>query len=99
MIQQVVSAAKGAGIKVALCGEMAGDPFCTIILVGMGLDELSMNALSLLKVKKIIRSTNFQQATELVNEILGFSTVTEIEEFLRKELAERYAGEMPDINR
>jgi phosphotransferase system enzyme I (PtsI) len=47
MIRQVVKAAKAAGIEVALCGEMAGDPFCAFILLGLGIDELSMNAMSI----------------------------------------------------
>jgi phosphotransferase system enzyme I (PtsI) len=99
IIKRIVDVAHSAGIRVNMCGEMAGVPYYAPILVGFGIDELSMNALSLLRVKKIIRSTNFQQSTQLVREILRLSTFTEVEDFLRRELAERYADDLPDINR
>ena len=55
MIKQVVEAGHAAGISVAVCGEMAGDPLYTPILLGLGVDELSMNALAIPVVKRIVR--------------------------------------------
>jgi phosphotransferase system enzyme I (PtsI) len=85
MIQQVVTAAKNAGIKVALCGEMAGDPFCTIILVGIGLDELSMNAHSIPIIKRIIRAISMKEAQADLERIMQLETA----EAVRKYIAER----------
>ncbi|MBN2372746.1 phosphoenolpyruvate--protein phosphotransferase [bacterium] len=85
-IKKTVTAAHSQGIKVAMCGEMAGDPLCTLILVGMGLDELSMNASSLPVVKKIIRSIRYQQAANLAYCIMTLSSAEEIEGYVGREM-------------
>jgi len=97
IIKRIVEAAHSAGIKVSMCGEMAGEPFYTPILVGFGIDELSMNAQSILKVKKTIRTINYRECQQLVEKILEFSTAREIENFLQKELSSRYSGMLPDL--
>jgi len=79
-IKQCVVAAHSEGIRVAMCGEMAGDPLCSLILLGLGLDELSMNASSLPIIKKIIRSVRYQQAAEIVYRVMLLSSASEIEE-------------------
>ena len=53
-LDQTCQAARGAGIPVALCGEMAGDPMAAVLLVGLGFDELSMSGSSLAKVKRAV---------------------------------------------
>lgn len=85
-IKQTVTAAHSQGLKVAMCGEMAGDPLCTLILVGMGLDELSMNASSLPVVKKIIRSVRYQQAADLAYCTMTLFSAAEIEEYVGREM-------------
>jgi phosphotransferase system enzyme I (PtsI) len=65
-----------------MCGEMAGDPLCSLILLGLGLDELSMNAASLPIVKKIVRSVRYQQAAELTYRAMLLSSASEIEEYV-----------------
>lgn len=97
IIKRIVDVAHSNGIRVNMCGEMAGEPFYTPILIGFGIDELSMNAMSLLKVKKVIRSTNYQEAVEIVDKIMRLSTASDVEELLRQELAHRYADEVPDF--
>lgn len=86
MIQQVVMAAKGAGIKVSLCGEMAGDPFFAFILLGLGIDELSMNAMSIPMVKKIIRSISMEEAITDTQDIFQLDTAKEVREFIIKKV-------------
>ena len=81
-IKQCVRSAHSEGIRVAMCGEMAGDPLCTLILLGLGLDELSMNASSLPIIKKIIRSVRFQQGAELTYRAMTLSSAAEIEEYV-----------------
>jgi phosphotransferase system enzyme I (PtsI) len=86
MIQHVVMAAKNAGIKVALCGEMAGDPLCAFILVGLGLDELSMNAQSIPMIKKIIRSISMKEAQADLEHIMQLETAKEVRKFIVKRM-------------
>ena len=86
MIQHVVMAAKKGGIKVALCGEMAGDPLCAFILVGLGLDELSMNAQSIPMIKKIIRSISMKEAQADLEHIMQLETAKEVRAFIVKRM-------------
>jgi phosphotransferase system enzyme I (PtsI) len=86
MIEHVVKSAKNAGIKVAICGEMAGDPHCAFILVGLGLDELSMNAQSIPMIKKIIRSISMKEAQADLEHIMQLETAKEVREFIVKRM-------------
>lgn len=69
-IDYIVNAAHQKGVWVSICGEMAGEPLYTPILVGMGIDELSMNGRSIPKVKKMLRNINFSNAKQLKSEVL-----------------------------
>jgi phosphotransferase system enzyme I (PtsI) len=86
LIDRTVQAAHGAGITCALCGEMAGDPLCTIILLGLGIDELSLNAASIPIIKQIVRSLGLKEARECVKDILELNTATEVKEYLIKRM-------------
>ena len=86
MIQQVTTAARNAGIKVSLCGEMAGDPLCAFILLGLGIDELSMNAGSIPMVKKIIRSISMEEARADLGDIFRLDTAQKVHEFILKKM-------------
>jgi phosphotransferase system enzyme I (PtsI) len=82
MIRQVVRAAKEAGIKVALCGEMAGDPLCVTILMGLGIDELSMNAQAIPVIKRLIRSVSMEEVRADLQDILKLMTAEEVRRFI-----------------
>ncbi|HUI25042.1 MAG TPA: phosphoenolpyruvate--protein phosphotransferase, partial [Candidatus Kryptonia bacterium] len=77
-IADTVTAAKTAGKRVTLCGEMAADPACTLVLVGLGLDDLSMGPFFIPAIKRLIRSVEMSQARELAAEVLTLNTVKEI---------------------
>lgn len=74
-IEGVVRAAHEAGIRVGICGEMAGDPVATPFLLGVGLDELSMSAPSVLRVKQALRSLSYAKAKELARKALALRDV------------------------
>ena len=86
MILQVIKAAKQVGIPVALCGEMAGDPLCTSVLLAMGIDELSLNAGGIPMIKKVTRSLSLDQAKTDLRKIMKLDTATQVREFIVKKM-------------
>lgn len=79
MIRQVVNAARDAGISVSVCGEMAGDPFCVCILLGLGINELSMNARAIPIIKKIIRTISIEEVRADFENVMRLSTAKEVQ--------------------
>jgi phosphotransferase system enzyme I (PtsI) len=90
MILQVVEASRTRGIPVAVCGEMAGDPLYLPILLGLGVDELSMNHMSIPMVKRVIRLINYTEAQEMARQALDMVTVDEINDFAVQEMSRRF---------
>jgi len=70
LIKMTIDAGKAAGIPVAMCGEMAGDPRYTRLLLGMGLSEFSMHHTALPEVKSVIHASSIEALTPLVQELL-----------------------------
>jgi len=97
LIKHVVDAGHKAGIKIAMCGEMAGDPAYSMILLGLGLDELSMTPLAIPRVKRIIRRSTLKESVELLNTVMTFSTVGEIETYVRNYMVEKFPEDFPMI--
>lgn len=91
MIKSTVQAAHQAGIPVAICGELAGDPLATLMLVGLEIDELSMSPLLLPEIKKIIRSTDFEVARKVAQQAFRYSTAAEVEAYLVKVMKKLFA--------
>ncbi|HVN86281.1 MAG TPA: phosphoenolpyruvate--protein phosphotransferase [Candidatus Binatia bacterium] len=77
-LADTIAAAKAAGKRVTLCGEMAADPACTLVLVGLGLDDLSMGPFFIPAIKRLIRSVEMREARALAAEVLALTTVKEI---------------------
>ena len=94
MIRQVVRAARRSGIEVALCGEMAADPLCSFILLGLGIDELSMNPGYIPVVKQIIRLMSMKDAKEYLEEVLLLDTANKVREFI----ARKMSSLIPDLD-
>jgi len=90
MIKQVVDVGHRAGIHVAMCGEMAGDPLYVMILLALELDELSMNPLAIPKVKEIIRATTLKDSKKLLREVMKMSSATEIRALVEKTMREKF---------
>jgi len=86
-IKGVVDVAHGARIDVGICGEMASEPLYTLLFLGMGLNELSMNAMAIPLVKKMLRRSTHVEGERILKEILGFSTAKETDVFIRKEMS------------
>ena len=84
IINDVVCAAKKNNIWVGMCGEMAGDILATELLVGMGIDELSMSGSTIPKVKERITKINLASAQSLVAKVLQFDKKEEVINYLKK---------------
>ncbi|MGB2988646.1 MAG: phosphoenolpyruvate--protein phosphotransferase, partial [Candidatus Zixiibacteriota bacterium] len=90
LIKQSIDAAHRNGIWVGLCGEMAANPLATMLLVGMGVDELSTSAMAIPEIKKTIRSMKLEEAKIHAQEVLRLSSVDEIEKFLSEDYVKRF---------
>ncbi|PJG83997.1 phosphoenolpyruvate-protein phosphotransferase PtsI [Caviibacterium pharyngocola] len=89
LIKQVIDASHAEGKWTGMCGELAGDERATILLLGMGLDEFSMSAISVPRIKKLIRNVNYQDAKELADKALQQPTAADIERLVVDFLAEK----------
>jgi phosphoenolpyruvate-protein phosphotransferase (PTS system enzyme I) len=81
MLEHIVSAGRTAGIPVSMCGEMAGDPRYAVVLLALGLDELSMTAGQIPVLKQRIRRLSRAKARAALEESLKLTTAEEIERF------------------
>jgi len=93
MIKQTVDAGHARGIEVALCGEMAGDVLAVSVLLGLGLDELSMRPSALPFIKRLLRHSNSSQLKELGTTVLQFSNGQEVRSYLNNYLPRTYPQE------
>jgi phosphotransferase system enzyme I (PtsI) len=93
LIKMIVAAGHKAGIRVSMCGEMAGEPAYTLILIGLELDELSMNPLAIPRVKKIIRNSTYSESKSLLKKVMAMSSAIEIENYIKDYMARRF----PDV--
>lgn len=93
LISQVVSIGRKNGIRVAMCGEMAGEPNYTPILLALELDELSMTPSAIPRVKKIIRGSTLKESKMLLEKIMTFSLAAEVREYVDRYMRERFPEE------
>ena len=94
-IQNIVNAAKAANIPVSMCGEMAGDPIYSLVLLALGFDELSMTAGQIPVVKNILRTASRAEAQTLLNAAMELTTAEEIERYIRTEMERRFIAAEP----
>lgn len=99
MIQNTVKAARKAKIDVTICGEMAGDPLYIMVLIGLGLDALSMNPISIPRVKRIIRNMRYSEATSLVEKLITLFTAEEVEKLVDEKISPMLAKSLADSSK
>jgi phosphotransferase system enzyme I (PtsI) len=86
MIQRTVDAGHNEGISVSVCGEMASDVVLAFLLVGLGVDHLSMSPSSIPGIKRMIRGLKFSDIAHVTMESLSLSTGAEVEEYVGAQL-------------
>ncbi|KMV72957.1 phosphoenolpyruvate-protein phosphotransferase [bacteria symbiont BFo2 of Frankliniella occidentalis] len=89
LIKQVIDASHAVGKWTGMCGELAGDERATLLLLGMGLDEFSMSSISIPRIKKIIRNTNYEDVKALAAEALAQPTAEDLTNIVDKFIKEK----------
>ncbi len=89
-IKFIIDSGHDAGIRVAMCGEMAGNPLATVMLLGLGLDEFSAVSSTLPVLKKIIRGTNYKSARKFARQLLKMESADEVKKALVEYLRTRF---------
>jgi len=82
-IKQIVDGAHSKGVKVSVCGEMAGDPVFSSLLIGLGVDELSVSPSSFAEIKYLIRHLSVEKASRMANETLSLTNPIRIYQILK----------------
>jgi phosphotransferase system enzyme I (PtsI) len=90
LIRHVVISGQARGIPVSMCGEMAGDPVNIPILLGLGIEELSMHALAIPMIKKLIRAISMDECRELTSLAFEMNDAREIHVLLERWIRERF---------
>lgn len=93
LIKKIVDEAHEAKIRVAMCGEMAGDPLCCLILLGMQLDELSMNHLAIPRIKRIVQQSTLAESRELLKQAMSFNNAIDVRAFVQDYMNGRFPDE------
>jgi phosphotransferase system enzyme I (PtsI) len=86
LVRQVVTAVEPFGVPVSVCGEMAAEPMHALVLVGLGVRELSVTPAALPRVKAVLRAASAARLRDVAEHCLGVGTAAEIEATLRREL-------------
>lgn len=89
-IRMVLESAQIASIPAVVCGEMAGSPFYTPLLIGLGARDFSMNLHSIAQIRKVIAGISVSEAKELTGLVENLETASEIEQFLLKYYRENW---------
>lgn len=84
LIKNVIEVSHKSGKFTGMCGEFAGNPISTIMLLGMGLDEFSMNPSSILKIRKLINSVDLEFAEMILDKVMKMDDPKAIEDYLKE---------------
>ena len=86
LIKMAIDGAHSQGKWCGMCGEMAGDAQAAPVLLGLGLDEFSMSAVSILATRKVINGLNYEAMKKLANECVQLATAEEVKAHVEKVL-------------
>ena len=94
-IKLVADTAHQTGISISVCGEMASDPYCLAILLGMGIYDFSMAPQAIPGIKHVVRNIDMEECRLLLRQVTGAPTVEAVNRITRQTLSQRFAGELP----
>ncbi len=90
LIKIVIDNAHKENIPIGMCGEMASNPYATVLLAGLGLDEFSMSPSSLLEVRKILRTVDYSEAKQLADKVLSMNSSSKIVAYIKQWMGIRF---------
>jgi phosphotransferase system enzyme I (PtsI) len=90
---EIIEETAKIGKEVTICGEIAGQMFTSLMLLGMGYTNFSMNPLSIIETKRIFTRIHYSYLKKIVERLTGLASKTEIEEYLIEALLHKY----PDL--
>jgi phosphoenolpyruvate-protein phosphotransferase (PTS system enzyme I) len=90
MMRNIIRAGHRRGRPVGLCGEMASDPIYTIILLGLGIDELSVNPAMVPAIKNIIRNVSISEAREIAHGVLRERRAKDVQTYIEHMMSSRF---------
>lgn len=93
-IKRTVDVAKESGIHVSMCGEMASDPFCVPILIGMGIQTLSLSPSAAPGIKRMIRMLSYEECKELLDVVLKSKSVKENNRIIKEKIYDKIPEEL-----
>lgn len=94
-IKLVADAAHQTGISISICGEMASDPYCLAILLGMGIYDFSMAPQSIPGIKHVVRNLDIEECRNLLRQVMDAVTVESVNRIAKQALSQRFAEELP----
>ncbi|GHV53366.1 phosphoenolpyruvate-protein phosphotransferase [Deltaproteobacteria bacterium] len=94
-IKLTADAARRAGIALSVCGEMASDPYCLAILMGMDIHEFSMAPQAIPGIKHVIRNLDMDECRHLLRQAVQAATADAVNRIAKQALSARFAGELP----
>jgi phosphotransferase system enzyme I (PtsI) len=80
-----------------MCGEMASEAAYVPILLGLGLDELSMNVFYIPKIKNVIRNTSLEESKVFLDKLLGLDDMSQIKKLVRDKIRQEFSEEFPSM--
>ncbi len=92
LVKKVIDAGHQSHIWIGLCGELAADPIAIPLLIGLGIDELSMNPSSIPQAKMVLRAITIPKCQEIAQQALGFRTALEVKKYLRRIIHRNFPG-------
>ncbi len=97
LLRGLVTNARDANVPLSICGNMAGDPFMSVLLIGLGFRDLSMDRSRIPVVKEVVRAFTLAGAESLAHEALDKEDETEVRELIHTRLAGRFSAEMEEL--
>ena len=94
-IKLVADAAHQNGISISVCGEMASDPYCLAILLGMGIHDFSMAPQAIPGIKHVIRDIDIDECRHLLRQVIDAPTVEAVNRIAKQTLSQRFSKELP----